>query len=247
MCTVFIGQGANEEFPFVVAANRDEFLAREATPMHWWDSGFLAGKDLEAGGMWLGLNRQGKFAVVTNYRDPAAMNRNGRTRGELVLKALTSEAEEYSQYLKAEGHHYNVFNLLFGSKNHLHFYGNHDERHEVVTSGINGLSNASLNTDWPKVTNGKRGFTQILETSSDLEGDLMELMGSTRKYPISELPKTGVPEELEVELSALNIRMKEYGTRVTTIIRIDRNQRAFVSELNRVTGELQQFNFQVLV
>ena len=246
MCTVFIGRDTNEEFPFIVAANRDEFLARPAQAMHWWEGGFLAGKDLEAGGMWLGLNRGGAFSVVTNYRDPAAMNRDGQTRGELVRKALENDADAYTRYLQSDGHRYNAFNLLYGTTQELRFYGNHDSRFESLTQGVYGLSNASLDTPWPKVAKGKKQFTEIVQSSSNLESDLLEMMASTRKYSLEELPNTGVPEELEVELSALNIRMETYGTRVTTIVRMDREGKVFVSELNRVTGELQQFDFQTL-
>lgn len=246
MCTVLFSINEFERYPFVVAANRDEFLARPAQPMHWWQNGVLAGKDLEAGGMWLGLKKTGEFSVVTNVRDLKAIRKDALSRGELVQMALTGNAE-IGGFLGVEAHKYNPYNLLYGDFKTMNFQSNYNAENQSVKEGVHGLSNASFNTPWPKVANGKGDLASAIASTSDTQKlitDLLDITGSTHTYPDHQLPETGVGLELERMLSAINIRGEEYGTRVSTVIVVDSHGKVNVAELNRVSGERVEFEFR---
>lgn len=247
VCTVLFSINESERYPFALVANRDEFLARPAQAMHWWEQGVLAGKDLEAGGMWLGLKRTGEFSVVTNVRDLKANKEGALSRGELVLKTLDSPSEA-SEFLSVKGDQYSPYNLLYGNFKTLNFQSNYNARSHSVTGGAHGLSNADFNTPWPKVSQGKRDLQNVITASPDTHNlitGLLDITASTQIYSDDELPETGVGIEWERALSAINIREEKYGTRVSTVVVLDHAGQVSVIELNRVSGERKEFVFQV--
>ena len=248
MCTVLFSINDSERYPFVLAANRDEFLGRAAQPMHWWDNGVLAGKDLEAGGMWLGLKKTGEFSVVTNVRDLKSIKEEALSRGDLVQRVLKDRISA-SEFLSENGGLYNPYNLLYGDFRKMNFQSNYNTGSQSIANGVHGLSNASINTPWPKVFNGCRDLEAALAGVQDKQSliiDLLDITGSTQTYPDDQLPDTGVGIEWERTLSAMNIRGEKYGTRVSTVVVLDSSGKVNVVELNRVSGEKAVFDFELI-
>jgi uncharacterized protein with NRDE domain len=210
----------------------------------------LSGVDLQEGGTWLALNASGRIAAVTNVRDPQYFVRDESllSRGELPtawVNGALSPAEMNAK-LNEKGILYSGYNFLYGSLNDLHFHSNHNLNESVQPTGVHGLSNASIDTPWPKVVHGKAALEEIAKNSSSVE-EIMEkglaLMSSETIAPDSELPSTGVPLEVERELSALNVKRENYATRVTTIIVKDRNNKVWVLEHNHQTLNQEHFTF----
>lgn len=211
-----------------LAANRDEFFARAASPLDWWSDTptVLAGRDLVGGGTWLGLSRDGRFAALTNYRDPGAFRREAPTRGTLVADYLAGPPLAPLDYLNdvaARGAAYNGFNLIVGdlSRRQLGWYCNRaDAAPILLPPGVHGISNAILDTPWPKLVR-KRAELGVLgarEGAPALEA-LIELMRDPRVAADEELPSTGISLERERALSAAFIETAGYGTRGTTALR----------------------------
>jgi uncharacterized protein with NRDE domain len=227
---------------FTLAANRDEFLHRTAEPMHWWQNApaLLAGRDLTGGGTWLGMTRDGRFAALTNYRAPQSTRPDAPTRGTLVSNWLTREAGatplEYLNEIAQNGDMYNGFNLLVGDwrRRELAWYCNRSPQPPTrLAEGTHGISNAVLDTPWPKLVSKRAALANALAGNPLAPLDqLIELMRDTRVARDDELPATGVTLEFERALSAPFIEMPDYGTRGTTALRVcvlaegsDRDQR----------------------
>jgi uncharacterized protein with NRDE domain len=225
---------------FTLAANRDEFFRRTADPISWWQDapGVLAGRDLVGGGTWLGLSRDGRFAALTNYRAPREMRADAPTRGTLVSDWLNGSARAsngsphetplaYLQHVAQTGDIYNGFNLLVGdwTRRELAWYcnrGNPTERAPALLSpGTHGISNAVLDTAWPKLVRKRAELGSLLEREAmpPLER-LIDLMRDPRVARDDELPSTGIPLERERVLSAAFIESPDYGTRGTTALRV---------------------------
>lgn len=220
---------------FTLAANRDEFFRRTAEPMHWWSEapGLLAGRDLVGGGTWLGMTRDGRFAALTNYRAPHEMRADAPTRGTLVSNWLLGEpsAERtplaYLQRVAQDGEIYNGFNLLVGdwSRRELAWYCNRSATAPaLLAAGTHGISNAVLDTPWPKLARKRAELSALLanDALAPLER-LIELMRDPRLARDGELPSTGIPLERERALSAAFIESPDYGTRGTTALRVVAN------------------------
>jgi uncharacterized protein with NRDE domain len=217
---------------FTLAANRDEFFRRTAEPMHWWSEapGLLAGRDLVGGGTWLGMTRDGRFAALTNYRAPHEMRPDAPTRGTLVSNWLMTEpaAElaplDYLRQVAQDGEIYNGFNLLVGdwSRRELGWYCNRSTAGPaLLAAGTHGISNAVLDTPWPKLVRKRAelGARLAADPLVPLER-LIDLMRDPRLARDDELPSTGIPLERERVLSAAFIESPEYGTRGTTALRV---------------------------
>ncbi len=226
MCTLLFALNTHPKHPFILAANRDEFYKRRTQRLHSWTLNgiqIFGGRDLEAGGTWMGVSRTGRFAAVTNYRDPADIDPMRRSRGELATHYLTGTlpAAEYLALIHTHARMYNGFNLLVGElgteRPEIWWYSNYAAAPQRLTRGIYGLSNALLDTPWPKVTNGKAAFTQLLETSKEPSA-FFTLLANRTEAPDDHLPHTGVPLEWERKLSALHIATEHYGTCVSTFI-----------------------------
>ena len=208
----------------IVAANRDEFYARPTQPAsRWEDSEILAGKDLQAGGTWLGVHPQGRWSALTNYRDPVREQQRSLSRGKLVLDYLesTGSPDQYLAQVHQERDQYNGYNLLTGNEHDLYYYSNVAGEIKQLEPGLYGLSNHLLDTPWPKVERGKSLFHEAIQQDElDVER-LFQLLTDTVKPADDALPNTGVPLAWERLLSPMFIQAEGYGTRCSTVLTID--------------------------
>jgi uncharacterized protein with NRDE domain len=254
MCLILLLWRVRPEYPCVLAANRDEFHDRPSASAEWWpgSAGILAGKDLKAGGTWLGVGRDGRFAALTNFRDGAAAARESApSRGRLVTEVLESgdSVTDILDRLRAAGPRYSPFNMIFSDGEGLGVYESVGGHGRTLAPGVFGLSNHLLDTPWPKVRNAKSGLSSALTDLSD-ENAILHLLRDDRPAPDHELPGTGIRLEWERLLSSAFIRSADYGTRCTTVFRIDRNGAAQFDEWSwdrsgEETGR-KTFRFDVL-
>jgi uncharacterized protein with NRDE domain len=235
MCLIVFAIDSHPRYPFVLAANRDEFYARPTQSLHAWADApqLLAGRDLEAGGTWLGITHNRRFAAITNVREGAQRGAMQRSRGELTRDFLlgAQSAADYAQQIHGVGEQYAGFNLLLGDGDSIYCCSNRGDAPRALGRGIYGLSNDSLDTPWPKVVGGKTALREVLmrEPSS---AALLHILADTRKPPDSELPDTGVGLDLERRFSTRFIASAEYGTRASTALLIDRDGNIDISEQN---------------
>jgi len=230
MCLLIFAHRVYPGYPLVLAANRDEYYARPTAISTFWPDNprLLAGRDLEAGGTWMGITRQGRFAAITNYRDPTASANPPHSRGELPLDFLNNRtsAEEYLANVAQRAHEYAGYNLLLGEGNDLWHYNNQPQGYgtnpappHLLKPGIYGLSNANLNTPWPKVELGK---ARLLKQRSTPNHDaLLSLVNNRQQASTEELNLQGMETVMEQVLSAQFILAGEYGTRSSTTMWVD--------------------------
>lgn len=227
MCLVFISLRKHPVYKLIVATNRDEFYIRKTKEAEFWSEhqNVLAGRDLEAGGTWLGVTKQGKFSLITNFRDPKNINPDAPSRGQLVSDYLIKEinANDYLKNIEPNAKAYNGFNLLAGTLDELHYLSNYGSGIETLSSGVWGLSNHLLETPWPKIVKGKRKFEQILKQSIITTEALFDMLYDDAPAPDDLLPETGVGLERERMLSSMFIKSPNYGTRCSTVILVDQN------------------------
>jgi uncharacterized protein with NRDE domain len=223
MCLVLIALNSHPNYSLIVAANRDEFYDRPTAPAVFWADApsVLAGRDLKAGGTWLGIDRRGRFAAVTNYRQGQRERPATRSRGGLVSDFLTSDidARDHFERVQSDAALYSGFNLIAGGARELLYYSNREGRARSLPPGVYGLSNHLLDTAWPKVTSTKSRLTALLNGSaSGLSAGLFALL-SDRSRPTDDLlPSTGVEPEWERLLSSAFIASDDYGTRSSTVV-----------------------------
>jgi uncharacterized protein with NRDE domain len=239
MCLVLVVWRTHPQIPCLVAANRDEFHARPTAPAAWWSDHpqILAGRDLEAGGTWLGMTRTGRFAALTNYRDPEQRQAQAPSRGALVTYMLESgvSVAEGLAHLRAEGPGYNGFNMIFSDGERLGIFESTRGAGRELGPGIYGLSNHLLDTPWPKVQKAKSRLQAALSNTTDT-APLLALLRDDRPAPDAQLPQTGVSIEWERLLSSAFVRAQDYGTRCSTIIRIEAQGRAYFEEWSWSAG-----------
>lgn len=225
MCLILFAYNHHPGYPLVLAANRDEYYERPTAQTAFWDDypDVLAGRDLVAGGTWLGLTRTGRFAALTNYRDPALTVKNPRSRGYLISDYLCGDLSpgDYMTMLSKQDAQFRGFNLLAGDRFSLWYYCNITGYPQRLSPGLYGLSNRFLDTPWPKVTRGKEKMAHCLQAETFDAENLFTLLGDDRPAHDSELPCTGVGLEWERILSPVFIRSATYGTRSSTALTID--------------------------
>ena len=227
MCLIVFAWKLIPECPLIAASNRDEFFARPTQPAGWWEDHpqVYAGRDLQGGGTWLGVNKQGRFAALTNIRNGESKRSDAPSRGALVANYLNSDisTSDYLQHLKAEAGLYQGYNLLLGDAGNLVWYaneGNDDPRNgQPLAPGIYGLSNGLLDAPWPKAVRAKAQFASLLCQSAP-DDAYFELLTDTTPASDCRLPKTGVSLEWERRLSPICIESPEYGTRASTLVRL---------------------------
>lgn len=222
MCLIALAWRAHPAYRLIVAANRDEYFGRSSASADFWDDhrGVLAGRDLEAGGTWLGITLGGRFAALTNYRNPADRRTGVPSRGALVSGFLTGKAgpSEYVKQVQKAATSYNGFSLLVGDADSLWFLSNRGGGPLRVEPGVHGLSNHLLNTPWPKVERARAKLVKQLERPFDADA-AFDLLSDTERAPSAELPSTGVSIEMEERLSAIRILAAGgYGTRCSTAL-----------------------------
>ena len=236
MCILFIANNIREDYPLIIAANRDEFHARPTAPSQFWSEypNLLAGRDLEAKGTWMGVTRNGKIAALTNVRQPDNIKQNVVSRGELVVNWLLStsdnNASAHATTLHATHEQYNGYNLVFGQiteqgTGNLSVYNNANNTLHTIEDGVIGLSNADIVTPWPKVTQGVNSLADYTRNSAKVDTEaLFAILRQDNKAADDVLPNTGIGYEWEKALSSIFIQTPEYGTRTSTLLLVDNNK-----------------------
>lgn len=245
MCLIVFAWRPGHALPLLVAANRDEFHERPTQPLAAWQDapGVHAGRDLEAGGTWLGVGPHGRFAALTNIREPGQPG-GLRSRGALVAEYLRGElgVEAYLEHVTAHCAEYAGFNLLVGDTQTLGYLHAREAVPRLLEPGIHGLSNAALDTPWPKLLKARTGLQRVLdEPSTDR---LLGLLGDDRQIADAELPDTGVGLATERLLSSVFIASQHYGTRASTALIMDAGGRRELVErsygpFGRYLGEVR--------
>jgi uncharacterized protein with NRDE domain len=233
MCLLVAAFKVHQDYPFVLVGHRDEFHARPTTDLAWWEDGILAGRDLQAGGTWLGLSRDGRLAVVTNYRGPGAVPPDAPSRGLLIPEFLRGDdpAPDFAAALAARAPAYSGFNLLAFDGSSFAYCGNRPSAGvETLGPGVYGLSNARLDTPWPKVLRTRERVREMLSQPQVRSASLFAALADREPAQDSQLPDTGIGTQLERLLSPPFIVGPEYGTRCTTLVLIRADGRITVEE-----------------
>ena len=225
MCLLFFSYRMTPGYRLVVAANRDEFLARPTARLDYLDreKTLLAGRDLQGGGTWLGITAGLRFAAITNYREPAANRLNAPSRGELLMNYLAGkmDAGEYLQDVAAKASLYNGFNLIVGDSRELYYFSNKLSAPRLLSPGFYGLSNHLLDTPWPKVLRGKELLRPHMVETDHIDASLLlGLLADSHRPPDHQLPETGVGLAWERLLGTIFIDGANYGTRSSAVITV---------------------------
>jgi uncharacterized protein with NRDE domain len=234
MCLILFALQQHPDYPLIVIANRDEYYARPTRSAHWWEdtAGIFAGRDLQAQGTWLGVNSNGRFAAVTNVREPGAMAPASLSRGNLPREFLAGDEppESFLTRIKADADAYAGFNLLIGDSTELYFYSNRQSGVIPVPAGIFGISNGLFDEAWPKLSSGKQALESAL-VHGPTDSALMQILTDNNTAQDHQLPKTGVTVDIERMLSSRFIRSRDYGTRACSIVKFDnRKQIRFIEQ-----------------
>lgn len=220
MCLIAFRWQPDAAQPLIMVANRDEFHSRPTRSLGWWrwPEGPLAGRDEQAGGTWMAVDRRGRFAAITNFRDPEAGS-GERSRGELPLAWLEAHrgAGEFARDVHAGLGQWGPFNLVFGDANELWVVGTH-AKPVAVSPGVHALSNHLLDTPWPKSIRAVQRLDNWLGVGTDNIDGLLDLLADRSPAADHELPDTGVGRELESVLSAPFIVGDRYGTRSSSAL-----------------------------
>jgi uncharacterized protein with NRDE domain len=187
MCLIFFSLNQHPLYKLIVAGNRDEFYSRETAPAHFWvdHPHIIGGRDLEACGTWLAMNKKGRISLLTNYRDPQNINPHAPSRGQLVSDFLLTDqdAKTYLTSLEQTEKKYNGFNLIVGDADTLWYYSNYRDGITEIQAGFYGLSNHLLDTPWPKVTRGKEKLKPILTRQNINPDDIFEVLFDDQRAP----------------------------------------------------------------
>jgi uncharacterized protein with NRDE domain len=249
MCLILLSFDTHADDSLIVAANRDEYYDRPASPLAFWREAphVLAGRDIRGGGTWLGVTRKGRIAALTNFRDPSAIMGNAPSRGLLVRNFLegTESPQNYLKRIRADTHQYNPFNLLLGDRSALYYYSNRNDEIRGLESGLYGLSNHLLDTPWPKVQKGKESLKTLIKSKKRVSPEDIFGILTDRSFPPDRLlPDTGVGPEWERLLSPVFITSRIYGTRSATALIVNSSGRLTVAErtFSPQTGEVERHN-----
>ncbi|WP_296257621.1 MULTISPECIES: NRDE family protein [unclassified Pseudomonas] len=219
MCLIVFAWRPAHSQPLILAANRDEFYARPTLPLTQWEEApqIYAGRDLEAGGTWLGVAADGRFAALTNIRDPG-QPLGRRSRGELVAQFLSGSLaiDDYLREVAGRAAEYGGFNLLVGNGEELHFLNAARPAPQQLQAGVYGVSNAGLDTPWPKLLKAKAALSEALD-EPDPEV-LLGFLADPEAAAEAQLPNTGVGLATERLLSSVFIASPNYGTRASTVL-----------------------------
>lgn len=244
MCLINFQFKKHHTYQLIVVANRDEEYDRPTKEAHFWedDPTILGGRDLKQMGTWLGVSKSGRFAAITNFRNPT-LPVAPKSRGEIVTDFLSTHHEplQFIEQLKESRQQYGGYNVLLGNRDVFYHYNNIFDETNEIEPGTYSLSNSTLNTPWPKVKKGRSELEKILSTK-DSQFDIESLFGMVydqEKAPLEELPDTGVGNELEHLLSPMFIQMPNYGTRCSTIVLIDKNNHFTFVERTYKNGQFQ--------
>ena len=239
MCLLVVAWLSHPRYRLVVAGNRDEFHDRAAAPLGWWtdEPAILAGRDLRAGGTWLGVARSGRYGFLTNFRDaePVAAADGAPSRGQLVPGFLRDAAPPagFLDALRGNARRFAGFSLLVGDRRGLHYYTNAgDAAPRALPPGIYGLSNHRLDEPWPKLVRTRERFATVLAREEPDAAALLDVLADAAPAgDAAACPATpGLPADLERALSAPFVRHERYGTRCSTVLQVDGDGRTVVHE-----------------
>ena len=227
MCLIVLAVGQHDEYPLILAANRDEFHARPTEEAHWWADrpDILGGRDLQAGGTWLAGNRRGRLAMVTNFRDAKPPETGLRSRGHLVTDFLDAAADPDDYLDSIDEDSYAGFNLIVAEGKDVAYLSNREEGKRRLGPGVYGLSNALLDGPWDKVERSKAGLRGLIAEDDIDVATLLRLMDDRRKGPADEAERGRLDFDTAHAITAPFIVMPEYGTRCTTVVLADRRGR----------------------
>lgn len=231
MCLIAWNWRPDRPEQLLLIANRDEFRARPARALGWWSDGhILAGRDLQAGGTWLGVHRSGRLAALTNFRSTTPPSTDAPSRGELVAAFLRSgqSAAQFLDSLMVQIDRYNPFNLLVFDGGQLLGLESHHRRIVPMVPGVGAVSNADFHTPWPKLVRWRDALTNLSQENLASDSDVLPLLQDTSIAPDDQLPDTGIGKELERALSAAFITLPHYGTRASSVVRLGRGQGRFM-------------------
>ncbi len=239
MCVIFFAYRRHPEYPLILLANRDEFYERPTAAARVWQDApeIFAGRDLVHGGTWLGITTSGRFAAVTNYRDPSAA-KGKLSRGGLVGDFLKTRAsvEEYLQEIQQRATEFSGFNLLVGefspTRQALGYYSNREDKVKILAPGLYGLSNHLLDTPWRKVEKGKAELAELLQNGKFGNDDLFTILADRTFAEDADLPETGIGFEREKLLSAIFIETPIYGTRSSSVVLVKQDCEISLDERN---------------
>ena len=227
MCLIVFAFNKHPKYKLILAANRDEYFNRPTLTADYWKENheILGGRDIQSKGTWLGINKNGKFIAITNYRDPKIEKKRALSRGKLS-KIFLSNNQNIRSFLADVSNNkenYNGFNLLLSDDgfNTLYHYSNISNTTAKISNGLHGLSNHLLDSSWPKVDTGKENLNIKIESASLNVNDLVEMLKNGNVAADELLPDTGISYDLEKKLSPVFISMKGYGTRCSTAILVD--------------------------
>ncbi len=248
MCLILFQKNQHPGYKLVIGANRDESYARPTAPAHFWEDhpDILAGRDLSKGGTWLGITKSGRIAAVTNIRSKAQQGEK-KSRGDLIRNFLVQDAspKSYLEALERDKHAYAGFNLLVGNPDELFYLNNDDSPIVRVADGVHGLSNHHLDTPWPKVINGRDRLKSHLDATHQADPEVIFELLANEDEAVDNLPDTGFPEDLERRLSPAFIDIEDYGTRSSTVLLIDHdNKVTFIERTFKNKKQLEESRFQ---
>lgn len=238
MCIAFIAVKAHLRYPLIVLANRDEYLARPTMPMHRWEGQptIVAGRDLRSGGTWFGVNDHARMALLTNYfewrEESSGKPQDPPSRGDLIPLFLgQNPPPNFADYLRENGPKFEGFNLIYGPFDELRHYNNRSGEITSLTRGIHGLSNAFLDTPWPKVERGKRLLEMALRKPVLELNDLWQILDDSTRADDADLPQTRLSLDVERQVSSIRILPRNgYGSRLATVMLVNQERQIQVWE-----------------
>lgn len=251
MCLNLFSYKAHPKYKLIIAANRDEFYARPTREAHYWEDNpnILGGRDMQHGGTWLGLDKNGKFAFITNYRDFSLYYPDAPSRGPLVSNYLMGDLspEEYVESIQ-NPKEYSGFNLVVGDMNSAWYLSNVLDGPSEIQPGVHGVSNAFMDTPWQKVEKGKSCLTDVTKKDDFSPEELFAFLRDEEQAPDDKLPPTGLPIEMERAVSAMFIKSPDYGTVCSTVVMMGNDGQVYFGEQTTnplKENKLVEFNLTV--
>jgi uncharacterized protein with NRDE domain len=223
MCLVVIAWQKCADYPLIVAGNRDEFYERPTENAHWWpdNPNLVGGRDLQAGGTWLAIHRNGRFATITNFRDAKPSSERHRSRGHLITEFLNSEDSPIDYFKSINGSLYDGFNLLASDGKTLGWLSNRDGDVKILKPGIYGLSNSLLNSPQHKVKRSKTALNKLIQNNKINEKELLRLLYNKERAVTEEINANYLPFATAHAISAPFVTLNDYGTRSSSIVLCD--------------------------
>ena len=259
MCIVAFAWHVLEDMPLCLLSNRDEFYHRPSAALHQWEnSQIVAGQDLQSGGTWMGVTASGRWAIVTNFRNPRDKTQYATSRGHLIQDFLESDLApiRFAQQLEQKQQDYAGFNLFVGDREQAVYMSNHGEAPQVLANGVYVVSNGLMSEDWEKTKHLRKRFTQeflpMLQQpqiqESEVQTAVWDILEDERKIIPQLLPDKGISPEMEELLSSTFIQSPIYGTRCSNFLRMTAQQWQWIekSQQGEQQGSLVEMNVDLL-